>query len=128
MAQPDMASLHWLDVMILGIFLLISIGIGIYHALTGGRQRTTAEFIMANRKLQVIPTVISMMVSFQSAIMILGTVAEMYRYILCFVYALVIGNTKCLLAPLHSANCIFLFILMDVQTRERESSHGFCGI
>ena len=122
-----MASLHWLDVMILGIFLLISIGIGIYHALTGGRQRTTAEFIMANRKLQVIPTVISMMVSFQSAIMILGTVAEMYRYI-CFVYALVIGNTTCLLAQLHSANCIFLFILMYVHTRERESSHEFCGI
>ena len=122
-----MASLHWLDVMILGIFLLISIGIGIYHALTGGRQRTTAEFIMANRKLQVIPTVISMMVSFQSAIMILGTVAEMYRYI-CFVYALVIGNTTCILAPLQSANCIFLFILMYVQTRERESSHELCGI
>ena len=77
-----MASLHWLDVFILGIFLLISIGIGVYHALTGGRQRTTAEFIMANRKLQVIPTVISMMVSHQSAIMILGIVVEMYRYIL----------------------------------------------
>ena len=49
--NADMASLHWLDVFILGIFLLISIGIGVYHALTGGRQRTTAEFIMANRKL-----------------------------------------------------------------------------
>ncbi|KAK2187297.1 hypothetical protein NP493_170g00031 [Ridgeia piscesae] len=75
-----MASLHLLDYLILAAFLLVSVGIGVYHALTGGRQRTTSEFIMANRKLQVIPTVISMMVSFQSAIMILGFVAEMYRY------------------------------------------------
>ena len=76
-----MHSLHWFDYFILAAFLLVSVGIGVYHALTGGRQRTTSEFIMANRKLQVIPTVISMMVSFQSAIMILGIVAEMYRYI-----------------------------------------------
>ncbi|KAI0239947.1 Sodium-dependent multivitamin transporter [Lamellibrachia satsuma] len=75
-----MHSLHWFDYFILAAFLLVSVGIGVYHALTGGRQRTTSEFIMANRKLQVIPTVISMMVSFQSAIMILGIVAEMYSY------------------------------------------------
>lgn len=58
--------------------LLISLGIGIYHALAGGRQRTTGEFLMGNRKMSLIPTSLSILVSFQSAILILGAPAEVY--------------------------------------------------
>ena len=71
-------TLHWADYVVFGAFLMASMGIGIYHALTGGRQRTTGEFLHANRELKVIPTVLSLFVSFQSAIMILGMGAEMY--------------------------------------------------
>ena len=74
------SSLSWIDYVILASFLAISLAIGVYHALTGGRQRTTAEFILANRQLKVIPTALSLFVSFQSAIAILGTTAEMYSY------------------------------------------------
>jgi len=35
---------------------------------------------MANRKLGIIPTALSLFVSFQSAILILGATAEMYLY------------------------------------------------
>ena len=75
-----MTSLKWPDYLILIAFLLTSLGIGFYHSVTGGRQRTTQEFIMANRKLGILPTAISMFVSFQSAIMMLGLTAEMYQY------------------------------------------------
>jgi hypothetical protein len=76
-----MAShLHWADYLILFGFLAISLAIGVYHSLTGGRQKTTAEFIMGNRKLSVIPTAISLLVSFYSAITMLGMTAEMYLY------------------------------------------------
>lgn len=68
------------DYLILVSFLVISLGIGVYHSLTGGKQRTTAEFIMANRRLKVIPTTISLLVSFVSAISLLGMSAEMYCY------------------------------------------------
>jgi Na+/proline symporter len=74
------STLQWLDYVILAIFLVISLGIGFYHSVTGGRQKTIQEFIMANRKLGILPTAISMFVSFQSAIMILGSTAEMYQY------------------------------------------------
>lgn len=74
------STLHWADYLVLAAFLAISLGIGVYHALTGGRQRTTSEFIMADRSLGVLPTAISMLVSFQSAIMVLGFTAEMYSY------------------------------------------------
>jgi len=72
--------LEWPDYVVLAVFLAISLGIGVYHSLTGGRQRTTEEFIMANRRLGIIPTTLSLFVSFQSAIMMLGLTAEMYSY------------------------------------------------
>jgi Na+/proline symporter len=74
------SALQWPDYVVLAAFLLISLGIGFYHSVTGGRQKTTQEFIMANRKLSILPTAISMFVSLQSAIMILGSTAEMYEY------------------------------------------------
>lgn len=74
------AFLKWPDYLLLTSFLAASIGIGLYHALTGGRQRTTAEFIMADRRLKVLPTAISLLVSFQSAIGLLGCAAESYSY------------------------------------------------
>jgi len=72
--------LEWPDYVVLAAFLAISLGIGVYHSLTGGRQRTTEEFIMANRRLGIIPTTLSLFVSFQSAIAMLGFTAEMYVY------------------------------------------------
>ena len=73
-------QLDWPDYFIFVTFLVISLAIGVCHALTGGRERTTQEFIMVNRKLTMIPTAISLMVSFQSAIIVLGASAEMYMY------------------------------------------------
>jgi len=74
------SSLQWPDYLILVSFLVISLVIGLYHSMTGGRQKTTEEFIMADRRLQVLPTAISLVVSYQSAIMVLGYTAEMYSY------------------------------------------------
>ena len=75
-----MEKFHWADYILLISFLGISFGIGVYHSLTGGKQRTTGEFIMANRKLKIIPTVLSMVMSFLSAILIVGASAEIYSY------------------------------------------------
>jgi len=72
--------LEWPDYVILAVFLAISLGIGVYQSLTGGRQQTTSEFILADRRLRVVPTTLSLLVSFQSAVMMLGLAAEMYQY------------------------------------------------
>jgi len=82
-----MTTLQWPDYLILAAFLVISLAIGFYHSVTGGRQRTTQEFIIANRKLGILPTAMSLFVSYQSAITILGSSAEMYlfgvQYLVC---------------------------------------------
>ena len=73
-------TFHWADYVIFVCFLLVSLGIGVYYACSGGRQRTTSEFIMANRMLSVVPTVLSMVMSYLSAIMVIGFTAETYSY------------------------------------------------
>ena len=78
--MASVGTLEWPDYVVLAVFLVISVGIGFYHSLTGGRQRTTEEFIMANRRLDILPTTLSLFVSFKSAIAMLGMTAEMYMY------------------------------------------------
>ena len=98
-----MAYLSWPDYLILVAFLVISVGIGVYHSLTGGRQRTTSEFIMANRSLKVVPTTLSLLVSFQSAIMILGMTAEMYTYGSLFIVLMLVAFTVTIVLTLQVA-------------------------
>lgn len=68
------------DYVVFGVMLFISVAIGIYYALTGGKQKTTVEFLLANRKMMAIPIGLSLLASFMSAITILGVPAEMYTF------------------------------------------------
>ncbi|XP_056003297.1 sodium-coupled monocarboxylate transporter 2-like isoform X2 [Ostrea edulis] len=55
--------------------LFLSGCIGIF---CGGKQRTTKDFLMGNRELKTLPVAVSILMSFFSAILILGAPAEMY--------------------------------------------------
>ncbi|KAK3589680.1 hypothetical protein CHS0354_015186 [Potamilus streckersoni] len=79
MTNP-MHSFHFVDYIIFGITLVVSLGIGIYYAISGGKQRTTSEYLVGNRRMAVLPVAISLMATFESSIMMLGTPAEVYVY------------------------------------------------
>ena len=68
------------DFIVLALLVLSSIAIGIYQSMTGGKQRTRREFILNNRQLKILPTVLSYTVSYQSAISVLGGTAEIYEW------------------------------------------------
>uniref|UniRef100_A0A665XE04 Sodium-dependent multivitamin transporter-like n=1 Tax=Echeneis naucrates TaxID=173247 RepID=A0A665XE04_ECHNA len=68
------------DYVIFAVLLAASVGIGLYYALSGGRQRTTQEFLMADRNMGCIPVSLSLIASFQSAVAIIGVPAEIYTY------------------------------------------------
>ncbi|XP_076435873.1 sodium-dependent multivitamin transporter-like [Babylonia areolata] len=79
--MPDPAhSFHVADYAVFGSTIFISIGIGIFYALSGGRQRTTSEYLVGGRTMKFLPVAISLMVSYESSIMMLGLPAEMYVY------------------------------------------------
>ena len=54
--------------------------LGLYHALRGGRQRTTGEYIHGNRQMGLIPIMLSLMVTHISTMTLLGYPAEIYAY------------------------------------------------
>jgi Na+/proline symporter len=69
--------------------LLISFGIGVYHALKSSKNNE--EFVMGSRSLGVIPMAISLCASFNSAYMILGIPGEIYSYGTQF-YIMILGT------------------------------------
>ncbi|KAF3845555.1 hypothetical protein F7725_008718 [Dissostichus mawsoni] len=46
----------------------------------GGRQRTTQEFLMADRSMSCLPVSLSLIASFQSAVAIIGVPGEVYAH------------------------------------------------
>uniref|UniRef100_A0A671N3Q4 Sodium-dependent multivitamin transporter n=1 Tax=Sinocyclocheilus anshuiensis TaxID=1608454 RepID=A0A671N3Q4_9TELE len=67
-----------IDYVIFALLLVASMAIGLYYAFTGGRQSTTQEFMYADRSMKCLPLSLSLMATFQSAVAIIGTPAEVY--------------------------------------------------
>ncbi|XP_032912172.1 sodium-dependent multivitamin transporter [Catharus ustulatus] len=69
-----------IDYSIFALLLVLSSAIGLFYALTGDRQRTVQEFLLANRDMGCLPVALSLLASFQSAVAILGAPAEIFRF------------------------------------------------
>ncbi|XP_063399336.1 sodium-coupled monocarboxylate transporter 1-like [Mytilus trossulus] len=80
MTTSDLHNFHAADYAVFGGMLLVSMGIGIYHACAGGKQKSTKEFLMANQSMRSLPVALSILASFFSASTLLGTPAEIYEY------------------------------------------------
>ncbi|XP_062406602.1 solute carrier family 5 member 6a [Sardina pilchardus] len=78
----DVVQMHFstLDYVIFVILLVASTGIGLFHAFSGGRQRTTQEFLLADRSMSCFPVSLSLLATFQSAVAILGAPSEVYTH------------------------------------------------
>ena len=75
-----MATLVAADYAVIVVTMLISSGIGVYYWLTGGRQKSTEEYFMADRSMKVAPIAIGLMVSYLSAVSLLGVSSENYAH------------------------------------------------
>ena len=60
------------DYVLFTLTLVVALGIGVYSALAGDRNRSTNSYLMGNRALGTIPVAFSMFMSYISAIMVLG--------------------------------------------------------
>ncbi|XP_028295962.1 solute carrier family 5 member 6a [Gouania willdenowi] len=78
----EVAPMHfsWVDYVIFVLLLVASAGIGLFYAFSGGRQRTTQEFLMADRSMSCLPVSLSLLATFQSAVAILGAPSEVYTF------------------------------------------------
>lgn len=73
------------DIVVLVAMLLISAGIGLYYRFTGGKQKTNAEYFLADRNTPIFTVAVSLMASFMSAITLMGVSMENYQYGTIFV-------------------------------------------
>ncbi|XP_030054506.1 sodium-dependent multivitamin transporter [Microcaecilia unicolor] len=68
------------DYIIFVLLLVLSSGIGLFYAFSGGKQRTTQEFLLADRSMTFLPVALSLLATFQSAVAILGVPSEIYKF------------------------------------------------
>ena len=68
------------DYVSLCLMMTVSAVIGVYAACSGDRQKTSAEYLLANRRMNFIMAGVSIMVSVTSAISLVTVPAEMYLY------------------------------------------------
>lgn len=91
------------DYVVFSIMLLISALIGVWQACVGGKQNTTAEYLLADRRMNFLPVSISVLVSYLSAISLLGLPAEIFFYGTQFYLTLIGMVLTCCVA-----NAVFL--------------------
>ncbi|RUS90993.1 hypothetical protein EGW08_001210 [Elysia chlorotica] len=87
--QTSQHQFHIADYIVFGSTIVISIGIGIFYAVMGRRKSNTSEYLVGGRSMHVIPTAISLLVSFESSIMMLGTPAENYVFGMQYIWYMV---------------------------------------
>ncbi|VVC36870.1 Sodium/solute symporter [Cinara cedri] len=68
------------DYVVFGIMLTISTSIGLYYRFTGGKQKTTQEYMLGDKNQKVLPVAFSLMASFISAITMYGLSGEIYTH------------------------------------------------
>lgn len=95
-SEMENKVLGYVDYIVFGLSLVISLLIGIYYSRSGGKQRSVEEYLMGNRRIKCLPVALSLLVTFQSGISLLGLPVEIYFYgtqIYIGVIGLVIGYT-----------------------------------
>ena len=77
------------DYAVFVIFLLIPIAVGFYFACQGGRQKTTTEFLLADKNQRSWLIALSLVASYFSSVLLLITTAEVFTYgVQYFIFAL----------------------------------------
>ncbi|KAM4881717.1 sodium-coupled monocarboxylate transporter 1 isoform 2-T2 [Thomomys bottae] len=79
-ARRDIGGFVVWDYVVFAGMLLISAAIGVYYALAGGGQQTSKDFLMGGRSMTAVPVALSLTASFMSAVTVLGTPSEVYRF------------------------------------------------
>uniref|UniRef100_A0A8C4IAQ4 Solute carrier family 5 member 8, like n=1 Tax=Dicentrarchus labrax TaxID=13489 RepID=A0A8C4IAQ4_DICLA len=85
--------------------ILVSAGIGLFQAIRGRKETSSAEFLLGGRQMTAVPVAMSLTASFMSGITVIGTPAEAYRFgaafwTFGFAYAIMSAITAEIFVPL----------------------------
>lgn len=95
------------DYVVFSIMLMISALIGLWYGCRPGKkQKTTEEYLLGDRQMKSWPVAISVLVSFLSALYLMGLPGEIYTngtqfYVLIFGYILICTTTSTVFIPMY---------------------------
>ena len=75
----DVLQFGVVDYIVMIVFMVVTAGIGLYFGFIK-KQKTTEDYLVGGRQLHLLPVAISLMVTYQSGISILGVPLEVYVY------------------------------------------------
>ncbi|KFV67998.1 Sodium-coupled monocarboxylate transporter 2, partial [Dryobates pubescens] len=101
---PEIKTFVAWDYAVFAALFLVCASIGVFFAVKERKKKTSKEFLVGGRQMTCGPIAFSLTTSFMSAVTVLGTPSEVYRYGASFVlfflsYALVIIFTAELFLP-----------------------------
>lgn len=114
------------DYVVFSVMMLISALIGIWYGCgPGGKQKTTAEYLLGDRKMSNWPVAISLLVSYLSAITLLGVPSEIYTYggqyyVLILSYFIICGTVAIIFVPMFRR--VNITCANEVSSKIRNSS------
>ncbi|XP_046560787.1 sodium-coupled monocarboxylate transporter 1-like [Haliotis rubra] len=68
------------DYAVFGLMLTASVSIGIYYAIMARKRGSTSEYFIAGQSMSSIPVALSLLATYESSVMMLGTPAESYAH------------------------------------------------
>ena len=74
------------DYVVFAALFIISSGIGVFYAIKERKKATSREFLVGGRQMSFGPVALSLTASFMSAVTVLGTPADVYRFGASFVH------------------------------------------
>uniref|UniRef100_UPI0037E7502D sodium-coupled monocarboxylate transporter 1 n=1 Tax=Semicossyphus pulcher TaxID=241346 RepID=UPI0037E7502D len=85
--------------------ILLAAGVGLFQAIRGRKESSSAEFLLGGRQMTAVPVAMSLTASFMSGITVIGTPAEAYRFgaafwLFGFSYAIMSTITAEIFVPL----------------------------
>lgn len=112
------------DYVVFAAMLLISAVIGIYYAFAGGGQQTSKDFLMGGRRMTAVPVALSLTASFMSAVTVLGTPSEVYRFGAIFsIFAI----TYFLVVVISAEVFLPVFYKLGITSTYEVAGEGGCG-
>lgn len=101
---PEINKFVVWDYVVFALLFLVCASIGVFFAIKGRKKKTSKEFLVGGKQMSYGPIAFSLTSSFMSAVTVLGTPSEVYRYGAAFVlfflsYTIVIIFTAELFLP-----------------------------
>uniref|UniRef100_A0A8B9SWC2 Solute carrier family 5 member 12 n=1 Tax=Anas platyrhynchos TaxID=8839 RepID=A0A8B9SWC2_ANAPL len=74
------------DYVVFALLFLVCASIGVFFAIKGRKKKTSKEFLVGGKQMSYGPIAFSLTSSFMSAVTVLGTPSEVYRYGAAFLF------------------------------------------